>query len=193
LAGLQSEGARQEAAAIDAISLTLAASQLRRDIDRGEPYRDALTTLESISRDDVELEAVVKRLSLDADAGVASLAELVFSFDATAVAILDNAPEDAESTIVDQILDRARRVVRVRRVGTDLPPDSIDGRLSRVEFRLREGDVAGAVAILDLLEGGAAEAARSWVVRAKSYVEIGAALETIEAQALARLRTAGGS
>jgi len=117
----------------------------------------------------------------------------VFSFDATAVAILDNAPEDAESTIVDQILDRARRVVRVRRVGTDLPPDSIDGRLSRVEFRLREGDVAGAVAILDLLEGGAAEAARSWVVRAKSYVEIGAALETIEAQALARLRTAGGS
>ena len=193
LAGLQSEGARQEAAAIDAISLTLAASQLRRDIDRGEPYRDALTTLESISRDDVELEAVVKRLSLDADAGVASLEELVFSFDATAVAILDNAPEDAESTIVDQILDRARRVVRVRRVGTDLPPDSIDGRLSRVEFRLREGDVAGAVAILDLLEGGAAEAARSWVVRAKSYVEIGAALETIEAQALARLRTAGGS
>ena len=191
--GLQQQGAQQEAAAIDAIALTLAASQLRRHIERGQPYRDALTTLESVSSGDGELDAVVSRLARDADAGVASLEELVFSFDDTAIRILDNAPADAENTIIDQILDRARRVVRVRRVGTDLPPESVDGRIARAEFRLREGDVAGAVSVLKELEGGAAEAAQPWVTRARAYVEAGDALESVETMALARLRTASGS
>lgn len=190
---LRNTGARQEAAAIDAISLTLAANQLRRDIYHGEPYRDALTTLEGVSSDNAAMDTIVKRLAVNADTGVASLEELVFSFDEAAVAILDNAPEDAESTILDQILDRARRVVRVRRVGTDVPPESVDGRISRVEFRLREGDVAGAVAILGELEGGAAAAAQPWVSRAKDYVEAGDALEAVETMTLARLRAAGGS
>lgn len=191
--GLRNDGARQEAAAIDAISLTLAASQLRRDVERGDPYRDALATLEAVSSDDAELDAVVKRLAVNADAGVASLEELVFSFDETAIEILDNAPENAESTIVDQILDRARRVVRVRRIGTDASPDSMDGRISRAEFLLKEGDVAGVVSILGELEGGGAVAAQPWVSRAKAYVEAGDALELVETMALARLRTAGGS
>lgn len=191
--GLQQQGARQEEAAIDAIALTLAASQLRRDIERGQPYRDALTTLEGVSSGDGELDTVVSRLARDADTGVASLEELVFSFDDTAIRILDNAPADAENTIIDQILDRARRVVRVRRVGTDLPPESVDGRIARAEFRLREGDVAGAVSVLEEFEGGAAEAAQSWVMRAKAYVEAGDALESVETMALARLRAASGS
>ena len=191
--GLQQQGARQEEAAIDAIALTLAASQLRRDIERGQPYRDALTTLEGVSSGDGELDAVVSRLARDADSGVASLEGLVFSFDDTAIRILDNAPADAENTIIDQILDRARRVVRVRRVGTDLPPESVDGRIARAEFRLREGDVAGAVSVLEEFEGGAAEAAQPWVTRAKAYVEAGDALESVETMALARLRAASGS
>lgn len=191
--GRQQQGAQQEAAAIDAIALTLAASQLRRDIERGQPYRDALTTLESVSSGDGELDAVVRRLADDADTGVASLEELVFSFDETAIRILDNAPADAESTIIDQILDRARRVVRVRRVGTDLPPESLDGRIARAEFRLREGDVAGAASVLEELEGGAAEAAQPWVTRAKAHVAAGEALESVETMALARLRAASGS
>lgn len=190
--GLQQRGAQEEAAAIDAIALTLAASQLRRDIERGQPYRDALTTLESVSSGDGELDAVVRRLADDADTGVASLEELVFSFDETAIRILDNAPADAESTIIDQILDRARRVVRVRRVGTDLPPESLDGRIARAEFRLREGDVAGAASVLEELEGGAAEAAQPWVTRAKGHVAAGEALEFVETMALARLRAASG-
>jgi len=191
--GLQQEGARQEAAAIDAIALTLAASQLRRDIERGRPFRDALTTLESVSTGDGEVNALVGQLGKNAETGVASLEELVFSFDATAVRILDNAPADADNTIVDQILDRARRVVRIRRVGTDVPPESVDGRIARAEFRLGEGDVAGAVTILGELEGGAAEAAQPWVERAKAHVAATATLETVETLALARLRAASGS
>lgn len=191
--GLQQEGARQEAVAIDAIALTLAASQLRRDIERGRPFRDALTTLESVSTGDGELDALAARLGQNADTGVASLEELVFSFDETAVQMLDNAPADADNTIVDQILDRARRVVRIRRVGTDVPPESVDGRIARAEFRLIEGDVAGAVGVLQELEGGAAAAAGPWVERAQAHVAAAAALETVETLALARLRAASGS
>lgn len=191
--GLQQEGARQEVAAIDTIALTLAASQLRRDIERGLPFRDALTALERVSTGDGELDALAARLGQSADTGVASLEELVFSFDETAAQVLVNAFLDADNTIVNQIFDRVRRVVRIRRIGTDLPPESIDGRIARAEFLLMEGDVAGALGVLQELGGGAAAAAGPWIERAQAHVAAAAALEKVEALALARLRSESGS
>ena len=95
--------------------------------------------------------------------------------------------------MVDQMLDRARRVVRVRRVGTDAPEGSVDGQIARAEMSLASGDVAGALAALAVLDGAAAEAAQPWVTRAQAYIDMRAALETIEARALDRLRAAGGA
>ena len=53
--------------------------------------------------------------------------------------------------------------------------------------------VAGALAALAVLDGAAAEAAQPWVTRAQAYIDMRAALETIEARALDRLRAAGGA
>lgn len=191
--GFARDGAQDEAAALAAIRVSLLANRLRQAFERGEPYRDVLAALESTAGDDPVLSGVAIRLAPYADTGVATRDELLFAFPDTAVAILDNAPADAESDIVDEILDRARRMVRVRRVGTDMPADSVDGRIARAERRLNAGDVAGAVTVLEEFEAPAGAAAEPWLERARAHVQLQSALETLDAHVLTRLTGAGGA
>lgn len=191
--GFARDGAQQEAAALAAIKVSLLANRLRNAAERGQPYRDVLTVLEGTAQDDPVLSGLAIRLAPSADAGVATRDELQLAFPDTAVAILDNAPADAENDIVDEILDRARRVVRVRRVGTDVPANTVDGRIARAERRLNGGDVAGAVAVLEEFEGSAREAAEPWLERARAHVELQSALESLDAHVLTRLDSAGGA
>ncbi len=165
--GFAREDAQDEAAALAAIRISLLANRLRTASERGVPYADVLTALEGVAKDEPVLSGLVVRLAPHADSGVATLDALQFAFPETTVAILDNAPADAENDIVDEIFDRARRVVRVRRVGTDLPADSVDGRIARAERRLNAGDVAGAVTVLEEFEGPARAAAEPWLERAR--------------------------
>lgn len=191
--GFAREGAKDEAAALAAIRISLLANRLRAASERGEPFDDVLTALGGAAKDDPVLSGLAVRLAPHAGSGVATLDALLFSFPETAVAILDNAPADAENDIVDEILDRARRVVRVRRVGTDLPADSVDGRIARAERRLSAGDVAGAVAVLEEFEGPARAAAEPWLERARAHADLQAALQTLDEHVLMRLAGAGGA
>jgi len=83
--------------------------------------------------------------------------------------------------------------VRVRRVGTDLPADSVDGRIARAERRLNAGDVAGAVTVLEEFEGPARAAAEPWLERARAHADLQAALQTLDDHVLTRLAGAGGA
>lgn len=188
---LARQEARQDAVAADAIALTVASGQLRRAIARGLPYPEALATMREVSGGDVSLDELTAGLAAHAETGVATREELLFAFPETAQAILDNAPTGAENNIVDQILDRAQRVVRVRRVGADVPEDSLDGRVARAEVSLKDGDVAGAIAALDGLEGASAEAAAPWLAKARAHVAVRDAADRVEDIALAHLRAAG--
>ncbi|MBO6783595.1 MAG: hypothetical protein JJ899_10050 [Alphaproteobacteria bacterium] len=192
LGSVASDGARQDAAAAEAMALTVSAGQLRRAVERGRPYAEPLARIEAASADTPALAALVARLSGQASGGVATREELAFSFPETAVAILDNAPTGAESGIVDQVLERAQRIVRVRRVGTEAPPDSLDGRIARAEIRLEDGDVAGAIAALEGLEGASAEAAAPWLARARAHVDARDAADAVEDIALERLQAVSG-
>lgn len=191
--GFAREDAKDEAAALAAIRISLLANRLRAASERGEPFDDVLTALGGAAKDDPVLSGLAVRLAPHAGSGVATLDALLFSFPETAVAILDNAPADAENDIIDEILDRARRVVRVRRVGTDLPADSVDGRIARAERRLSAGDVAGAVAVLEEFEGPARAAAEPWLERARAHADLQAALQTLDEHVLTRLAGAGGT
>jgi len=182
---------RQDAVAANAIALTVVSGQLRRAIERGQPYPEVLATLRQVSGDKAILDELAAGLAAHADTGVATREELLFAFPETAQEILDNAPTGSKNNIVDQILDRAQRIVRVRRVGTDVPEDTLDGRLARAEVSLKDGDVAGAIAALDGLDGASAEAAAPWLAKARAHVMARDAADKVEDMALAHLRAAG--
>jgi len=182
---------RQDAVAADAIALTVASGQLRRAIERGQPYPEVLATLREVSGDESTLDELAAGLAIHADTGVATRRELLFAFPGMAQEILDNAPTGAKNNIVDQILDRAQRIVRVRRVGADMPEDTLDGRLARAEVSLKDGDVAGAIAALNGMDGASAEAAAPWLAKARAHMAVRDAADKVEDLALVHLRAAG--
>jgi hypothetical protein len=190
--GVAQTGTRKDAAATRAIVLTLSVSQLRRAIIRGERYENVLISISEMSSGDLAVVTLVETLMLNAVTGVSTRDDLMFGFPETAKAILDTSPPDAENDIVDQILDRARRIVRVRRVGVDVSADSMNGRVARAELRLEAGNVAGAVEILGELSEETQVVAQTWLTQAKAHIKAVAALETLERLVLERLRDAGG-
>ena len=192
LDGMTQTATRQGDTATSAIALTLSVSQLRRAIIRGQHYENILISISEVYSDDLAVVALVETLMSSATTGVSTRDDLLFGFPEAATAILDTSPPDAKNDIVDQILDRARRVVRVRRVGVNAPVDSIDGRVARAELRLEVGNVAGAVEILGELSEETQAAAQPWLTLAKARIKAVAALETLEQLALERLRDPGG-
>jgi len=193
LAAVVQSDTRQDAAATSAIALTLSGLQLRRAVLRGDSYGAILASIDDLFPGDAALAPLLTTLQTHASSGVPTRDDLVFAFPDAATAILDNAPGEAENDIFDQILDRARRVVRVRRVGSDVPADSIDGQIARAELRLEAGDVAGAVMVLQALPESSRDAAQPWLMKAAAHIKTVAALEAIEMLALDRLRAAGGA
>src|SRR5581483_2619537 len=105
--------------------------------------------------------------------GAPTLAQLQASLPAQAIAEAANAEAASQAVGANQgwmerLINRLSEAVTVRPVGADATGDGPLPRLARGEAKLKSGDLAGAVAELDGLQGRAAEAAAGWLAQAKA-------------------------
>ena len=75
------------------------------------------------------------------------------------------------------------RLVTIRPVGADAEGDHAAARVARAEARLADGDLAGAVAELEGLEGAPAAAAAPWLEQARTRLAAENALHGLRAHA----------
>jgi hypothetical protein len=73
------------------------------------------------------------------------------------------------------------RLVTIRPVGADAEGDHAAARVARAEARLADGDLAGAVAELERLEGAPAAAAAPWLEQARTRLAAENALHSLRA------------
>jgi hypothetical protein len=93
--------------------------------------------------------------------------------------------------LMSGLLRRLSDVVTVRPVG-DVEGGDPGPVVARAEHRLQAGDLAGALAELDALDGPAAEAVAGWRARAEARLSVETAFSALRARAIARLMQAGG-
>lgn len=186
---VQDLGATIEAASgqTQSTAFVLASGQLEAALDSGQPYASELGAVRRLAGGDAELPALLAALEEHADEGIASMAELRIRFDDTALAVAQAAQSDVGGDWMDRAWARLRSLVTVRPVGGDVAGDSPEARLARAEARLNEGDLASAVAELEVLEGAAAEAAAPWLAGARARVAADRAIEHLRERALARV------
>ncbi len=165
----------------------LASGQLEAALDSGQPYASELGAVRRLAADDPELPALLAKLEEHADEGIPSLAELRLRFADTALAAAQAAQSEVSGDWMDRAWARLRSLVTVRPVGGDVAGDSAEARIARAEARLGEGDLAGAIAELEALEGAAAEAAAPWLAGARARLAADQAIERLRARALARV------
>jgi uroporphyrinogen-III synthase len=164
-------------------SLVLAIGQLRDALARGAPYAPALTTARSLAGDEPAVQPSLDALEPGAARGLPTRADLRARFDKVAVEIARSDTAADASGWWRPIADRLSSLVAIRRVG-DVEGSDTPAVLARAEQRLDADDLAGAVAEVETLQGGAAAAAQPWLAEARARVAADAAMARLTAHVL---------
>lgn len=189
LATFEATAAQQAADDGRLVSLVLATGELSAALGSSRPFAAALDGLSAIAGEDPEVESLVARLAPFAATGVPTLDGLRAHFPQAAIAIVRAAPAADDADWIDETVSKLSQLVTVRRTGGAIDPESLDGRLAVAEAALAAGDLALALAIVEALMPGSAEAesAHAWLNDARARREADDALAGLVATVRARI------
>ncbi|WP_136658111.1 mitofilin family membrane protein [Nitratireductor sp. XY-223] len=123
------------------VARALAAANLKAAIDRGGSFMAELEAFASVDGDSPAIE----QLRTFAARGIPSRATLQNEFPSVANTIINTASgADSDSGWVDRLMHSATSIVSVRPVG-DVTGDSVEAIVARMETKLNNGDLQGAV------------------------------------------------
>lgn len=184
---------RQTGASAEAVqtqAMVLVVGQVQRAVETGDAFDEPLRTLAAAAGDDPAVKDAIAAMRPYAASGVSTLASLRRDFAADASEIVRAGDALAENDWIDAAVNKVSSLVTVRRVDGEGDPTSVDGIVAAAEDRLAEGDLAGAISVIETLESGAAEAASAWLAEARARQSVDDALTTLHDLAVSRLQDA---
>ena len=107
------------------------AARLSAALDAGLPFAADLGLLTPLVQGDAKLGEIIAALQPYAQTGVASRTALAAAFPAVAKAAL--ADDLADDSFGERLLGKLKGLVSLRRVGADVPGDSVEAKLARAE------------------------------------------------------------
>ncbi len=181
-------GEQKALAAARASAVIGIAARLSAALDSGLPFATDLGLLAPLAKDDAKLAEVMAPLQPQAAAGVISRSALAAQFPAVAKAAL--ADDVADDSFGERLLGKLRGLVSLRRVGADVPGDSVEAKLARAEAALNAGDIAKAIELVKSLPPQTAKATGAWLARADTHLAAQHAVGQIAAHGVALLGAA---
>ncbi|MAN60949.1 MAG: hypothetical protein CMI60_03280 [Parvibaculum sp.] len=156
VAALEEEVSRPDPTAEAALGIALA--NLTRAIDAGTAFDAELHAIAALAREDPAVAALAEV----APKGVRSFASLAQEFSDLVDALLTAERRAGRETFYERIVGSALSIVTVRRIG-DVEGDTVEAIVARIETRLAQEDLSGALSEAKLLNGPAADVAAAWV------------------------------
>jgi len=149
------------------VARALAAASLKAAIDRGGSFMAELEAFASVDGNSETLD----QLRTLAASGVPSRATLLTRFPAVANAMIDaGSGSDESGGVIDRLLSSATSLVKVRPVG-EVTGDSVEAIVARMETRLKNGDLQGAVDEWNTLPEAAKTASQAYVKDLQARIE----------------------
>lgn len=164
------------------------AARLNAALESEQPFTSDLALLGPLAQDDKTIAEQRTALQPFADKGVASRAGLVAAFPAMARAAL--ADDLADDSFGQRILGRLKALVSLRRVGPDVPGDTVEAKLARAEAALKAGDLAQAVDLVKSLPQQTHRATADWLARAEARLAAQRAVDRLAAEGVSLLSAA---
>jgi len=190
--GLEQAGEMAVGASAEARGTILAAERLREVLRTAAPFSDELGAFRDVvSADQADLAKVADDLAPFATSGIPPLATLRERFGAVARTIVASDLRMEGDGWMATLVNRISSLVSVRRTGTDVGENSVDGAVARAERAVGEGDLMGAVTALQALEGAAAEAAAPWLADARARTIAEGAMVVLHVNAVSLMSPVG--
>jgi hypothetical protein len=172
---------------LDAAAAALAAASLDRAAAQPRPFLGELASLQRLIPQSPDARALAPLAAQGAPTRAALAADLADI--ASQVSVAAKAPA-RNAGFMAQLAYAVSRVVSLRRV--DQGATGPDGAVARAQHLAADGDLEGAVAILDTLPAAARGPLQGWRARAGRRIEIDDHIAGLRAQAAADLAAAQG-
>jgi hypothetical protein len=186
VADLESQMQSRAAAASQFVQQSVSAGRLIVTARSGEGYAVQLAALRETARDDAPVLAKLDALQAYARAGVPTEARLRSAFPSVASDIARAVNAAHNDGWVSETVAELKRIVTVRRVSGDVPPDSVDARLMTAERALVAGDLQAAVAALVPYEEVGGPAVAEWLDGARTRLDVDQTIAQLETLLLSR-------
>jgi hypothetical protein len=170
---VQSESERNATA--ERIVLSLELGNLKRAMERGQPYSRELGEVAKVSGSRIDL----RPLEPYRNQGVPTLAELTRDFRPVAHAILDAEAEKADGTVMDRLLSGAKSFVRVRKTTHARDDKSPEATVARIEDALESGRLSDVLTEAKSLDNKP-DIAKQWIAKVEARQTVDAALKSID-------------
>ena len=181
-------GEQKALAAARASAVIGIAARLSAALDSGLPFATDLGLLAPLAKDDAKLAEIIASLQPQSAGGVISRTTLAQQFPAVAKSAL--ADDVADDSFGERLLGKLKGLVSLRRVGADVPGDSVEAKLARAEAALNAGDIAKAVELVKSLPPQTNKATQAWLARADIHLAAQRAVDQIAGHAVALLGAA---
>lgn len=158
------------------VVLSLELANLERSVNSGKPFTGELRKVEAAAGDQFQLTA----LSEHAATGVRSVQELQESFRPIIHAILQAGNPDQNASLLTQIVDQAKSIVRVRRVSHEQDDTSVEAIVARMEDSLKTGNLPGVLENANDLPAENKTAAQGWLDEVAARAAVNTAMARLQ-------------
>lgn len=159
------------------ILLALELNNLKRVLDRGQPYAAELGGVTKAAGGKVDL-TILERYK---DTGIATAADLTREFSPVANAIIDASSEPVEGSLMDRMLAGAKSVIRVRKIAYSPDDKSAEAIVGRMEAALKDGRMMDVLAEAKNIPAKAQGVAQDWLVKVEARGAVDRAIAGLEA------------
>lgn len=168
------ETARQSA-------LALALNNLKRAMARGDGFFAELEAVQRLMNDDGAIANDLEVLQRFASSGLSTEQALINEFPEFARAAIDSESVKEDAGFWDKALQQARHTFRYRRTG-DIPGQSTEAVLARIEHNFKGGHLEQAVFLAKALDSKPSRVMAPWVTKLQARLAVEQAILKIEDQ-----------
>lgn len=153
-----------------AAALLIAFAQLRESLNRNEPFADDVVLLQKlVGNDDPELQAALSRLAPQAEkGGVLTSQGLSEEFKTLAGDVVFSSLKGEDVSITDKAKIQITQALNVKKDGELLGGTPTQKAVAKAQTQLDSGDVQGAIATLQSLDGNAATQVAPFIQQAQA-------------------------
>lgn len=156
---------------LKAAAMLIAFSQLRDSLNRQAPFEEDLLLLRNlVGEDNPELLESLDRLAPQAQNGVLTAEGLSDEFRGLAGDIAVSSLKGEDVSVMDRLKTRLGEMFSVKKDGELIGGTQTQALINQAQMQLDGGDVQGAIATLQRLEGPAAETAQPFIEEAQATV-----------------------
>ena len=158
------------------IVVSLQLANLKRAMEQGKPYAEALAEVEKSAGGLLD----VAPLRGNREKGVPNATELAALFKPMARSVLEAEQDKSQASTVERMLQSAKSVVQIRRVGGGVQGDTPEALLARAEHALKTGDLETTAKEMKSLKPELRVVAQAWLDQHEARVTVDRAMKAIE-------------